>query len=515
MRTNFPLSLRKRNLVTITKFHPFFLPKAIPLMLIVLIAIIPTTASNGGTIIYSENIQAMQLASTGYVTDIPYVWQQINGFCGWATLSMGLSAIGIDLSLADVFAVSGIGFSSSYVRYEDTFTFLPGPLYKQQNVLETVSDLLGFELNFYLDSDCSEFAHLFSLTLDSYNVNWTEVDGWNGAFQLLKSSIDSDFPVAIYANLQNLPAKDYEFLRNLGIDDLTPTHSILATGYNETAGTVRIMDPAIGLFDDPATFPDDGSWLYDVNFTSLNQSWFASYAATIIKPGNGVTGDFEINLANYIVDRLRGDRTSYSPDTEEVFFWNFGADAFRALASDLTVTGISSFIDEFDEYDIQTKAAIIENIGLGIETYLTLQHQAYRAALYALPRLLPNLSLDDFISAGEPAIAHLEVFSDNSTMNTPFYPAGIRLASKTFYNIASQYQTDGDLSSAISMYEEDLSAICTHLTAIADSWDASADALDRELSGPGLPFISSVSGVGAIIVLTAAVVSRRRHESKA
>ena len=72
-----------------------------------------------------------------------------------------------------------------------------------------------------------------------------------------------------------------------------------------------------------------------------------------------------------------------------------------------------------------------------------------------------------------------------------------------------------DLSSAISMYEEDLSAICTHLTAIADSWDASADALDRELSGPGLPFISSVSGVGAIIVLTAAVVSRRRHESKA
>jgi len=427
---------------------------------------------------------------------------------------MALSAIDIDLDLAEICAATGIGFSFSYLRYDDIWTVLPGPMYRQQSIQETFSDLFGLNIEFYMDSDASEFAHLLSLTFGLDNVNWTEVDGWNGAFQVLKNNIDSGFPVTIYANLQNLPAEDYNFLRDLGITDSTPTHSILITGYNETAGTVRIMDPAIGLFDDPATFPEDGSWLYDMNFTSLNNSWLASYAATVIKPGNGVTGDLETNLANYIIDRLRGDRNSYSPDTEEVFFWNFGADAFRALASDLTMTGISSFIDEFDEYDLQTKATVIESIGLGIETYLTLQHQAYRAALYALPRLLPNLGFDDFISAGEPAIAHLEMFSDNSTMNTPFYPAGIKLASKTFYNIASQYETDGDLSSAISMYEEDLSDIRTHLGAIADTWDAAADALERELTGPGLPFIFSVSGTGAIVVLTAAVISRRRRESK-
>jgi len=427
---------------------------------------------------------------------------------------MALSAIDIDLDLAEVCAATGIGFSFSYLRYDDIWTVLPGPMYKQQSVQNTLSDLYGFETELYMDSDASEFAHLLSLTFELYSVNWTEIDGWEGAFQVLKSSIDNGYPVSIYANLQNLPPEDYDFLRDLGITDPTPTHSILVAGYNETAGTVQIMDPAIGLFDDPATFPDDGSWFYDVNFTSLNQSWLASYAITVVKPGNGVPEDFEKNLATYIIDRLRGDRNSYSPDAEEVFFWNFGADAFRALASDLTETGISSFIDEFDEYDLQIKAAIIATIGLELESYLTLQHQAYRVALYALPRLLPSLDLNDFIVAGSSAIPHLEVFSDNSTMNTPFYPSGVKLATKTFYNISTQYQNDGDLSSALSMFEEDLTDIRTHLVAIADAWDAAADALERELTGSGLPLISSVSGVGVFVVLFAAVISKRRRESK-
>ncbi len=505
------------SLVSVTKLRFIFLAEICVVLLILSLTSTLTILDHQESLTgVDDSYITNQLADSGYVTDIPYVWQQTNGFCSWASLSMALSTINIDLDLAEVCAATGIGFSFSYLRYDDIWTVLPGPLYKQQSVQNTLSDLFGFEIELYMDSDASEFAQLLSLSFELSSVNWTEIDGWDEAFQVLKSSIDSGFPVSIYANLQNLPAEDYDFLRNLGITDPTPTHSVLVFGYNETTGTVRIMDPAIGLFDDPATFPDDGSWFYDMNFTSLNQSWLASYAVTVIKPGDGVPEDLELNLATYTIDRLRGDRTSYSPDAEEVFFWNFGADAFRALASDLTETGISSFIDEFDEYDLQTKAGIIANLGLEIESYSTLQHQAYRVALYTLPGLLPSLDLDEFIAAGSPAIPHLEVFSDNSTMNTPFYSSGIKLATKTFYNISSQYQNDGDLSSAITMHQEELAEIRTHLIAIADAWDAAADALERELSESGLPSVSSVSGIGAVfVVLTAAIISRKRRQSKA
>lgn len=504
------------SLVSVTKLRFIFLLEICVLLLVLSLAgtstILGSTDSFGIT---EESYDKYYLADSDYLTDIPYVWQQTNGFCYWATLSMSLSPIGIDLDLAEVCAATGIGFSASYLRYEDTLMFLSGSGYKQQSILETATDILGFEVEFYLDSDCTDWANLFALTLESFNVSWTEIDGWDDAFHVLKNSIDSGFPVEIYANLQNLPAEDYDLFRDLGITDPTPTHSILVTGYNETAGTAEIMDPAIGLFDNPATFPDDGSWLYNISFTSLNQSWLASYATTVIKPGNGEPENFEQNLATYIIDRLRGDRNSYSPGAEEVFFWNFGADSFRALASDLTDSGLTSFMEEYNEYDLQTRSIILQNLAITIETCLTQQHQSYQMALEALPRILPSLDLEDFVTAGEPAIEHLSVFSDNSTVNTPFYPSGIKLVTKTFFDIASEYESDGDLSSAVAMYEENLSEIRAHLNAIADAWDAAADALERELTEDWIPWIPSMSGIGAISVLTIAIITKRRRDAQA
>ncbi|MHA1862735.1 MAG: C39 family peptidase [Candidatus Thorarchaeota archaeon] len=507
-------STKINSLVSVTKLRFIFLLEICVVLLILSLAgtlsILGNTEPLGPV---DDSYTSSSLASSGNIAGVPYVWQQTNGFCYWATLSMALQSIGINHDLAEVSAATGIGFSSSYLRYDDTLLLLSGSSYKQQSILDSLSELLGFDVEFYMDSDTTDWAHLFSLTLESFNVNWTEIDGWDGAFQVLKNSIDSGFPVAIYANLQNLPAEDYDLFRTLGVTDPTPTHSILVTGYNETAGTAQIMDPAIGLFDDPATYPDDGSWLYEIDFTSLNQSWLASYATTIIKPGQGVSEDFELSLATYIVDRLRGDRNSYSPDAEEVFFWNFGSDAFRAMASDLTETGLSSFMDEFDDYDLQTRSIILQGLAIELETRLTQQHQSYRVALNALPRVLPSLDLEDFVSAGEPAIEHLEVFSDNSTVNTPFYPSGIKLVTKTFFDIASEYENDGDLSSAIAMYEENLAEIRTHLNAIANAWDAAADALERELTGPDYLLSSSLSGLGVISLLAIAIHSKRRRES--
>ena len=81
------------------------------------------------------------------------------------------------------------------------------------------------------------------------------------------------------------------------------------------------------------------------------------------------------------------------------------------------------------------------------------------------------------------------------------------MVTKTFENIAYQYEhvLDGDLSSAVSVYEEDLVEIQTHLTAIANAWDAAADALERALKGDGtFPIVllsTSIAGIVVVVVL--------------
>lgn len=453
-----------------------------------------------------------QSADSGEVMDISYVWQQINGFCYWATLSMALQSIGIQLDLADVFAATGIGFTAGYVRYEDIWMFLSGSMYRQQSTLATAADLFGFEVEFYLDTDSTDIGLPFSLIMESYNVNWTEIDGWDDAFQVLKDGIDSGYPVEVYVNLQNLPAPDYDLVRDFGLNETVPTHSILITGYNETSGTAQIIDPGIGLFDNPASFPNDGSWYYEINLTSLNKAWLGLYGTTIIKPGSRTTEDFSQSLANYIAERLHGDRISYAPGSEDLFFWNFGSNAFRAMAADLTDTGLSLFIDEFDEYDLHTRSIILQNLGFEIEKSLTLQYESYRAAIDAIPKILPDLDLQSFVSEGKLALEHLEVFADNSTVNTPFYTGGVKMMTNIFESIAYQYEYifDGDLSSSVSVYEEDLAAIRTHLTTIADVWDVAADALEKALLGhqTSPPILLSVSIIG-VVVLVIAILRRK------
>ena len=514
MRVYPAFSIRNKNLVK-TKFSLLFLVGGCVTLLLLSMVSIQTTHTVLESPMNLDTPNITRLSDTGFVTDVPYVWQQINGLCYSATLSMALQSLGIDYDLAAICAATGMGFSTGYVRYEDTLILLPGPMYYQQSTLCTFADLLGLEAEFYMDPDSSEYGPLLSTLLDSQNVPWMEIDGWDDAFQILKDSIDDGFPVGIYVNLQNLPPEDYNLIRELGITDVNPTHSVLVTGYNETTESVQIMDPAIGLFDSPATFPEDGSWLYDVNFTSLNQAWRGYYAITIIKPSIGETDTFSHDLATYIINRLRGDRNSYAPENDELFFWNYGSDAFRALASDLTYTGLIQFMDEFDEYDLQTKSLIFQNLGIEIETSLTLMYNSYKLAIESLPSILSELNLEDFISTCELAFEHFQVFADNDTINTPFYYGGIKLVTETTEDIAYQYEQelDGDLSAALSMYNEDLAEIRSHLIAIANVWDDAATALEIAIAKPGIPLLPSMGGVGAIVVLTAAIIGKRRRDA--
>jgi hypothetical protein len=475
-----------------------------------------------------QSYNTFYLADSGNLTNIPYVFQEVNGLCHWATQTMALNAAGFSLDLADVCAVTGIGYSMAYIRYEDNWLFAPGPMYRQQASLADISEFYGLDTELYFDSNCSDYASLVATTMQTIGVNWTEIEGWDDAFQILKESIDDGFPVEIHVNLYHIPHPDYDIARELLTSDSDPSHSILITGYNETAGVVYTMDPGIGVLDTSEVLPSEDSGFYEINFTSLNLAWCKTYAATVIKPSTGINEDFTNKLGYFIIDRLRGDRSSYAADAEDVFFLTFGADAYRAMASDLTDTSFSLYLDEFDEYNLHTRATILKYIGLEMESYLTLQYVSYQKALYALPDFLPELDLDSFVSAGEQAFAHFETMSNYSSLNSISYTGGATIVSETFSSLAYDYEFvhDGNIPTSVAEYEADLSEIRLHLNAIADAWDAAATALEQELVGPGLPFIASMTGIGAIVVIipsmtgigaivviTIAIISKRRREA--
>ncbi|MFW9844069.1 MAG: hypothetical protein ACFFEV_05815, partial [Candidatus Thorarchaeota archaeon] len=187
-----------------------------------------------------------------------------------------------------------------------------------------------------------------------------------------------------------------------------------------------------------------------------------------------------------------------------------------AVAADLTGDSLSSYLDEFEEYSLQTTASIVRNIGLELEVYLTLQYESYLPAINALPNILPELELVDFVEAGSIAFEHFAVLSNHSALNDIYYNGGATIVSETFSSIAYQYEFvhDGDIQTAMTDFDEDLSEIKVHLNAIADAWDAAADALEQALAGPGIPWIPSMTGIGAIFILTVAIVTRRRRESR-
>ncbi|MHA1963962.1 MAG: BtrH N-terminal domain-containing protein [Candidatus Thorarchaeota archaeon] len=470
---------------------------------------VPRASDTITTSVLKTNSIASNVA--GEVTGVPYVWQEINGFCMWAAVSMALQHVGVPLDLYGLFAASGIGFSASYLRYEENLLFMPGAFFRQTMPLDIVSSLYGLNSTMYMDASTE-----LGVGMREVGVNYTSINGWGEALSFLKRTIDSGYPLVLWTDPYYLPHDDYDIARELGISfDISHAgHAVVVVGYNDTSGTAQIKDPGIGAFGENFGYPSHGSWYYDINYTSLRNTWGSlAYGAFLIKPGTGKVDDFTLQLATYTIERLRGDRSSYLPDIEEdIFFWNFGADAFRGMAYDLTAEGLSSLMDDLEISDPAIKSIVLTSIGLQYEGFLSIQYLSYRTAIRVLPILLPTLDLDEFVRVGQEALHHFESISDNSTMIELDYLGGATIMTDTLCSIASSCisTTSGDVHTAAAEYDDDLNQIREHLMEIADVWDAAADALDTALQGDGTMTVVVISsGIVGIVVLVVVFIRRR------
>ncbi|MHA2287124.1 MAG: hypothetical protein ACXABZ_14780 [Candidatus Thorarchaeota archaeon] len=372
----------------------------------------------------------------------------------------------------------------TYIRLDDTILFWPGAFFRQQYQLVPICELYGLNHSVYLDSTYEWTTTLVS-AWQSWGVNASLIDGKDEAFNILRENIDAGIPVVVWADPYYLPPIDYDIARQY---------------------------PGVGSFGEDFGYPDDGRWSYSMNYSILDTAWSPlAYGITLIKPGSGISPDFNSQLADHVANRLLGDWSEYAPESEEQFFASFGESAFRGLSLDMSVTGIASFLDELDTF--QERRNTLFAIGFELESMIMLQYLSFRTALEALIGLMPDVDLTEVIEIGRTALPHFDVLSDNRSMTDPFYGEVFdSLLTTTFVSISDSYETSYDYELALDEYSEELNIIAGHLLGIADIWKATGEALQVAMLGnDGLPILVMITVFALPAGLAVICILRRRR----
>ena len=491
----------------------------IALVILLSITAIPFPLSGDGSVLVQNKTEPSLVTFTAeHVNDVPYVWQEINGFCHWAALSMVFQHAGAPLDLANLFAVSGVGFSSVYIRDTSFAFYRPGVWFRQVPPVGYVSEQYGLNCTFFIDPNSGLGAGTV-IYLDAIGANYTPITGESDAFALLRNAIDEGHPLALWTDPYYLPAVDYDIVRELNItsDVSLSGHAIVAVGYNDTAGMAQIMDPGVGAFGDELYgYPTDGRWYYSMNYSDLNDAWGAlGYGSFLIKPYSEPVEDFENQLANMVCNRLLGAPETYTPELNDTSFFNFGANAFRRLSRDLTPSGIIQHLSEFngEPDEREQQIAALSRMGLVLDAGMVMQFLSFRCALQALPDLLPELDLSTFVALGQQALPHMEALCDNGSLIQISLDNYQSLLKDTFVGIITSFSESGDIRTAVFEYLGELSGIIWHLSAIASAWEAAgihlSTLLGRNPMPVWIPIVVGISIILSIVLVTVILVPRR------
>jgi hypothetical protein len=493
--------------------------KKMPLLLLLMTLILFTPAIASINAQPITPIHSFMAASEALLPSKSYVWQEINGLCAWAAVAMAMQYAGANLNLYDVLAGSSVGFSFAYFHINDTMLMFPGPLYTQVEPTKFLADLYGVNYTLYVGSEIPYLDQNVQVW-QSEGITVGVINSEDEAFGLMRSTIDSGYPLLISVDPTWLPASDYDILRE---NDLTGGgHGILVVGYNDTTGIATIIDPGVGSFGDDFGYPIDGRGNYtQITYTALETAWSNRYyiSNTLIPQGNAPQNPDDL-LGPLIRDKMLGVGTTYSPASANAYYGKFGELAFRTMSDDMTATGLKSYLSVFDGIanEVYFKAALIMFIGLGLEAQVTLQYLSYRTALASLPSIMSDTNLTDFVAAGQRALPYFAELADNSTL---VYPTNITKATgyvaTTFRAIAEAFNSTGDLDGAFAPYLSTLDDISAALLGIADSWRDAGNALAEIWPNDFLtqygPFIAFAGG-GVVALLILAIWWMKKKPSQ-
>jgi hypothetical protein len=440
------------------------------------------------------------------VQNVPYVWQEMNGFCNWAATSIAMQTAGAPLQLHELFAVSGIGFSFSYYNFNDTRLTINGAVYNQLSPTFFASDLYGLNTSIYFAEYMPSAAALQQVLLQQgYPVGLLQDQ--EDAFSLMRRTLDTGYPLVISVDPIHLPAEDYDVLRDASA--VGGAHGVVIIEYDDLDSRVKVLDPGVGSFGENFGYPDDGRYMYNMTYTNLIQAWSPRfYMSQVIGANTDPAADLSDRLGSYLRDMFLGVGTTYDPFSPNAYVLDYGEQAFRQLASDLSIDALSNWLSLFNgaENENQVKAGNMFIFGLVIEADLSLQYLSYRSALEELPMFMNDVDLDSFLSEASGALAPFATLADNASLTELSLEGRDSLIFNTFSGVADLLNTTGDIESSLSAFSTELLSIQSDVLEIADAWYAAGMELAAIWPAPSLdsmlPIIAIAGvGVGAAVIL--------------
>jgi len=360
------------------------------------------------------------VSPTHVITDVPYVSQETDFFCAFASTTMVLQYYDVNTSLHEVLYNSGSGYSLVY-----STPYLP----------RLPVGIIGTGK---WTQDRQFLASLYGLHYENWlaDQQLSEQDKWGLYWTHLQEHISADTPVITNLNPMVLPSMRDAIRLELGIPVRFPRintwlwehlpvylyHAIVIVGVNATDNTVCIHDPAAGIYQ----HPEQGTyrWMSAEQLRKGNKDlsefnpWM-SYSIELFtnipeEPLNATEIFHQVHPRN--LQRLQGKPDVYDPHLSVNWSCNtFGINTIRAVAnsteqgrSRVSTALLYKLLLQYHMYPLEYRVfSVLDDIYpevFDIPTHLnTVNHfreiaiekQTMASYLYSIHPLLTNASLAD------------------------------------------------------------------------------------------------------------------------
>ncbi|MFQ6125585.1 MAG: C39 family peptidase [Candidatus Heimdallarchaeota archaeon] len=345
------------------------------------------------------------------IPNVPYVWQEVNGLCAWASLNAVFRYFDANTTLARLLDVSGTGFGFLYLRADPTLLFFTGPLGSQIPDTDFLAKIYGFNITWYFGEETPGIDQLKPV-LEEHDMNVIMLPSFSDGLEALKQDLHNNIPVVVSINpLRFSTIRDYQAIALP--NTVIVGHGVVVVGYNNTH--IFVNDPGVGSFGNEYGFPTDQRGTYaPIPLEDFQLAWEdRDLLATkfIPKPDfNFAAEKLYGHAIERIIAKLEGDESAYS--YSQVMMW-LGADAFLKMGTDVQPEEFEEILNNWDDYFEQNRTQLVTTVASVKMAYLgalTLTYEAMQRAATDLSALL--YGLDPYVDALNSLDHALNQFDD-------------------------------------------------------------------------------------------------------
>ncbi|MHA2334758.1 MAG: C39 family peptidase [Candidatus Hodarchaeales archaeon] len=444
------------------------------------------------------------------IPSVPYFWQEVNGFCNWAAVTILLDYhTGIDTNLAQTLALSGSGWGFSYLRSGPGLQMLPGVVSSQLEDTDFIADLYGLDTHFTILETSANLA------LESYyadlGVEISYLKNWEEAYNHLTTTLQSSTPLLLSVNPGRFPFPDYQ-----EYSDVSGAHAVVAVGYNTTH--ITINDPGVGSLAYQHGFSLRGNYTAVTN-SDFQKAWTDRQFISMKFSDNPSKVPTDANQTQqHLIDRLAAKLSGKGYASGMVNPWKNGKDAFKALASDFSVDELSNWFYSLYLTFNTNKSQLSQTcsaLGPAYASTLTLLNESlYRchAALSQAVTVYPDLEL---ASPFHSLFIAMKSLTDLNTLTDPLNQTSNTYFSEIFLKIKEDIDTNDSLThdtlkSIFSTYKTEIRLVQVKLELISSTIDQIAAKTSSETNNARLDFIELLPL--AVIAGTIVITKKRRRK---